>query len=43
MPPKPKLLDMATRTCLSCAWSGTKLKPAPTFGLVKLSVGGMAF
>lgn len=43
VPPKPKELDMATSTCLSCDWRGTKLKSKPTFGLCRLSVGGTAF
>lgn len=43
VPPNPKELDMATSTCLSCDWRGTKLKSVPTFGLCRFSVGGTAF
>lgn len=43
VPPKPNELDMATSTCLSCDWRGTKLKSVPTFGLCRFSVGGTAF
>src|SRR5690348_14667730 len=34
---------MATLTSFSCACCGTKLKLAPTFGLPRFNVGGMAF
>jgi hypothetical protein len=36
-------LDTATLTFFCCAWSGTKLNLAPTFGLCRFNVGGTAF